>query len=236
MNTILFRFPGVDNVLCAFALRQAGNISLEVGDEPELVAANRRGLLAELGLERWRELKQVHGDRTVFGPAATDLTQASQIEADGQATDERGLGLLIKTADCQPVMLADMSGRYIAALHVGWKGNRLNMPGQGVKDMCRHYGLAPEELMAVRGPSLGPKASLFTDFDQEWGLDFRAWHDPASGLVNLWTMTRDQLLAAGLKPENIFSLDLCTFSLEESFFSFRRDRLCGRQASLIWRS
>jgi copper oxidase (laccase) domain-containing protein len=52
--------------------------------------------------------------------------------------------------------------------------------------------------------------------------------------MDLWQLTRDQLTEAGLFPKNIFALDLCTHSMEEWFFSYRRNNTCGRQASIIW--
>ena len=51
--------------------------------------------------------------------------------------------------------------------------------------------------------------------------------------MDLWSLTRDQLLQAGLLPGNVFSLDMCTMCREELFFSYRRDKKCGRQASMI---
>jgi copper oxidase (laccase) domain-containing protein len=52
--------------------------------------------------------------------------------------------------------------------------------------------------------------------------------------MNLWELTRHQLAEAGLAPERIFGLDLCTKSREEDFFSYRRDKTTGRQAGIIW--
>jgi copper oxidase (laccase) domain-containing protein len=52
--------------------------------------------------------------------------------------------------------------------------------------------------------------------------------------MDLWRLTRSQLEEAGMNPERIFSLDLCTASLPQ-FFSHRRDKPTGRQANLIWR-
>ena len=103
-----------------------------------------------------------------------------------------------------------------------------------VRDFCEEYGLAASDVMAVRGPSLGPGKSEFTNYDKEFGSRFDRWRTEGTDLVNLWRMTRDQLVSAGLRPENLFSLDLCTETLANLFFSYRREKTCGRQASLIW--
>lgn len=241
LTCIPFRFPGIPDVLCLFGARGGGNLSLEAPealDDPAPTLARREALPAALAREGMlaggvAEVRQVHGTRTVFEPAYQPLDAAPVMEADGLATSRPGLALAVKTADCQPVLLAHASGRYIAALHVGWKGNRQDYPGVAVAEFCSRYGIRPEEVSAVRGPSLGPGAARFTHFDAEWGPDFRPWFDAAAETMDLWSLTRDQLIRAGLRPRRIYGLDICTLSLPDAFFSFRRDRRCGRQMSFI---
>jgi hypothetical protein len=103
-----------------------------------------------------------------------------------------------------------------------------------VKAFCREYDLPPEEVYAVRGPSLGPGWSQFQNFHDEFGKAFKDYFDPDTASVDLWRLTRDQLLSAGIRPGHIFGLDLCTYSLPEMFFSYRRNNTCGRMASMIW--
>jgi len=246
LNFIRFCFPGVPDVECAFQTREGGaslgpyakgNVSLAVGDAPEAAAANRAALASELGLEAVAELHQVHGDHMLFEPEAETFLQPDalpSVEGDGLAASRPGLGLLIKTADCQPLFFAHESGRAVAALHVGWRGNRIDFPASGLRAFCAHYGCAPREVLAVRGPSLGPTAAEFVNFEREWGEAFAPWFDVRRRAVDLWRLTRAQLEEAGMAPERIFSLDLCTASLPQ-FFSYRRDRITGRQANIIWR-
>jgi hypothetical protein len=63
---------------------------------------------------------------------------------------------------------------------------------------------------------------------------FRRYFDPATCRVNLWQLTRDQLMAAGVPGRQIFSIDLCTAS-SPLFFSYRRAPTTGRQAGIIWK-
>lgn len=246
VSFIPFAFPGLTNVRCVFQTRPGGasrgpygggNISFSTADEPAHVAANRCSLLQSLragGLAAWAELNQVHGDALVFEPEPIDCEAQPTLDGDGLASSSPGLGLLIKTADCQPVLLAHRGGRHIAALHAGWRGNRCNFPGTAVARFCAHYGLRPRDLLAVRGPSLGPEKAEFVNFEQEWSAAFRPWFDPISRTMDLWGLTRAQLLEAGLLPRHIYGLDCCTFSLPGQFFSYRREKKSGRQASLIW--
>ena len=214
-----------------------GNISFSTDDDPDRVTCNRRGMLAALqacGLAAWAELNQVHGDALVFEPEAVACEARPAAEGDGMVTSRPGLGLLIKTADCQPILLAHKSGRYVAALHAGWRGNRCDFPGTGVARFCARYDLKARDLLAVRGPSLGPGRAEFVNFEREWSDDFRPWFDLDTQTMDLWSLTRYQLRQAGLPERQIYGLDLCTASNTAQFFSYRREKKSGRQASLIW--
>ena len=244
MNFIPFRFPGVPGVRCAFTGRAFGNVSLDFAareDSPACrdEAVRVRGAIPQLlGVEAFAEVHQVHGVRTVFEPEPQDSFQPSRIDADGLATSRRGLALMVKTADCQPILVAHGSGRYVMAIHSGWRGNRQDYPRLAVLEFCERYGLEPAELWAVRGPSLGPEASEFTNFDAEWGPDFRRWYDEERRTVDLWALARHQLANAGLRESRILGIDLCTYENAGQFFSYRQ--FCrngvpdGRQASFIW--
>ncbi len=246
---IPFAFPGLPKIHCAFQTRQAhalsstpsqdspyahSSIGYRVGDDYDRVTANRESLMRTLSFDSWSFVWQVHGTTMRFDPPATDAECSDILEGDGLATSIPGRALVIQTADCQPLLLAHAGGAHVAALHVGWKGNRLGFPQSGVAAFCTHYGLDPADVYAVRGPSLGPGKSEFINYDQEWGPEFDAYHNITTRTVDLWRLTRDQLIEAGLSPDNIFSLDLCTCTLQDWFFSYRRERPCGRQASLIW--
>ena len=238
-EVIPFVFPGVPGVRCAFQTRVGGvspapwdsaNIGDNVGDDPVRVAANRQALRETLGVDSLVALHQVHGTVMHFDPADPDVT----LEGDGLATTRPGLGLLIRTADCQPVLLAHAKGRHVAALHVGWRGNRLNFPGLADEACGRQDDLRPRDLYAVRGPSLGPSCAEFVNFDDEWGRDFADWFDASRKTMDLWRLTADQLHAAGVPAAHCFGLDLCTCLLPELFFSYRRSGQTGRQGSVIW--
>ncbi|MDR2054338.1 MAG: polyphenol oxidase family protein, partial [Desulfovibrio sp.] len=216
ISHIPFAFPGLANVRCAFQTRRGGasagsfgggNIAFNTGDDPACVAANRASLRRVLGLDLVAELEQVHGDDMIFEPTPIPwgiaLHAGAAGKGDGLATSRRGLALLIRTADCQPLLLAHRSGDYIAALHVGWRGNRRSFPVSGARRFCRQYGLDPGDVLAVRGPSLSPPRAEFVNFAAEWGPSFSRWFEPASGTMDLWGLTRAQLLEAGLAERHI---------------------------------
>jgi copper oxidase (laccase) domain-containing protein len=127
-----------------------------------------------------------------------------------------------------------MEGRYVAALHCGWRGNAGNFPANAVRKFCAQYQVDPSRVLAVRGPSLGPGKSEFVNFSAEWDPMFRPYFDPQTQRVDLWTLTRNQLMGTGIPARNIFSIDLCTASSDQ-FFSYRREGTTGRQVGIIWK-
>ncbi|CAK7028862.1 MAG: Polyphenol oxidase [Desulfovibrio sp.] len=230
-----FSFPGIPGVTCLFTARDAGNVSLlraNLGNE-DLAATHeaRKRLFDVMGVETWTELKQVHGDRFLCNPDPTNRDAESSLEADGHATDETRHALMIKTADCQPVLLAHPDG-FVGALHVGWRGNVLRFIVSGVKAFCDSYGLSPADVRAVRGPSLG--LAEFVNFEKEWPPAFAPWYDATTRRMDLWSLTRAQLREAGLLENHIFGLDFCTYTQNDCFFSHRRGDT-GRQAAFIWK-
>lgn len=243
-----FSFSDIPSVGCAFTSRQGGvsepphdsaNLSFEVGDEDEAVRVNRRAIHDRLGLTGWCECKQVHGDVMHFDPAATEPEAVTALEGDGLATATPGHGLVIKTADCQPLLLAHRSGKYIAGLHVGWRGNQCRFPISGVQQFCEKYGLETKDVFAVRGPSLGPDKAEFVNFADDFGPGFEQYFNAQTKTADLWQMTRDQLGEAGLPESQIFGMDLCTMTMEETFFSYRKAcaspvKGTGRQVGIIW--
>jgi len=238
--SIPFRFPCLDKVQCLFTTRIAyadngdpvsGNLSRSVPGLERDAEQNIAQLQQEYGIKAWRETRQVHGTDISF---LEDLSQADPPpRGDALATNLPDQALVIKVADCQPVLLAHASGGAIAALHVGWRANRKNAPGLWTRAFCERYGLDPRWVYAVRGPSLSPQKSEFIHFEREWGESFRDYFHADRRTLNLWRLTRDQLTGAGVPEENIFGLDLCTHSLSELFFSHRRSGDLERQAGLI---
>ncbi len=245
---IPFSFPAVPKVRCLFQTSPGGhsgknyaggNISFATKDVPQHVFANRRTLQRAVGCP-FSELSQVHGDELVFEPMATPAEgfrhnpELSLPEADGQATSKAGLALMIKTADCQPILLSHKSGDYIMALHVGWRGNRMDFITKAVAGFCETYSVHAQDVLAVRGPSLGPQVAEFVNFQEEWGDAYMPWYTAAEKTMDLWALTRHQLRQSGIPEAQIFGLDLCTYSMQSMFFSYRREKESGRQASLIW--
>ena len=236
LTMLPFHFPGIPGVSCVFTMRAFGSVSLSGTDASS--AVRRASIPSLLGVQGFAEAHQVHGVRTLFEPAMQNPLSTPAEQADGMATSRPGLALMIKTADCQPILIAHASGRHVMGIHAGWRGNRQDYPRIAVEQFCEHYRLEPCDLWAVRGPSLGPSASEFVNFDREWGPEYLPWYDHVRRTVDLWALARHQLEVAGLLPGRILGIDLCTFDNADLLFSYRHFRRMGsedgRQGSFIW--
>ncbi len=143
-----------------------------------------------------------------------------------------GLGLLIKQADCQAVMLYDPVNRVVANVHCGWRGQVHNILGETVRLLQSRFGTRPSDLYAAVGPSLGPCCAEFMNFRREFPPDLWAYQ-VRPNYFDLWRLSRDQLAAAGLLPARLEVAGLCTRCGADDFFSYRRDKVTGRQGAII---
>ncbi len=175
----------------------------------------------------------MHGNVIVPARVSAIVDPENLDDADGLYTLSPHTGLIIKTADCQPILFAREDGKAVAGLHVGWRGNAINFPGTAVKELCRLFSCTAKSLRAVRGPSLGPAASEFINFSKEWPSEFARWYNADTCTVNLWQLTRQQLIDAGMDSDSIYSIDMCTYDMEDYFFSYRR-KDPERHINVIW--
>ncbi len=206
------------------------NLGDHVGDDPLHVARNRQLLVSQLQLPAspvW--LQQVHGARVVDAATATDL------RADAARTDRPGVVCAVLTADCLPVLLCDRAGTEVAAAHAGWRGLAAGVLEASVAAMRA----PPGELLAWFGPAIGPHAfevgddvrQVFVDHDARAAQAFKAMTE-GHWLADIYLLARQRLESCGIT--RIFGGGLCTWKDRERFFSYRRDRVTGRMASLIW--
>ncbi|RYI92602.1 MAG: laccase domain-containing protein, partial [Acetobacteraceae bacterium] len=129
------------------------NISSRVGDSRAAVQENRLRLRRAAGLEaaRFLSLSQVHGRNIVQVGGET----FAAIEADGVWTRAPQLALCIQTADCVPLLFADVQGELVAAAHAGWRGTQAQI-GAAMVERLAAAAVAPSRLRVALGPAIGP--------------------------------------------------------------------------------
>lgn len=204
------------------------NLSARVGDDPRSVARNRAILGACLPAEpAW--VKQVHGTAVIDAAKATPET-----EADGLVTRAAGAVCAVLTADCLPVLLADRAGKTVGIAHAGWRGLAAGI----IENVVRAMDVPAVDLIAYIGPGIGPQRY---EVGEDVRLAFVGEEPDAAAafvsrgkgkhLADLRGLARRRLSAAGVGE--VHGASVCTAS-DERFFSFRRDRVTGRMASLVW--
>lgn len=210
------------------------NIGLASGDEPSAVRANRERLSSLLpGEPRW--LRQVHGAAVV----SVDEDDAPA-EADAAVATTAQRVCVVSVADCLPVLFVDLAGRAVAAAHAGWRGLAGGVLQNTVAALRRRLADPGAELMAWLGPAIGPQrfevgGEVFEAMASRLPQAHRAFVPAPGGkqFCDLFALARQALAQAGV--ERVYGGGLCTYGDAARFYSYRRDRLTGRHAALIWR-
>ncbi len=205
------------------------NLGMHVGDDSSLVEKNRQLLCEKAMLPAppvW--LNQTHSNIVV------ELQRSSPklIDADGATTLTSGVVCSVMTADCLPLLLTDIKGSRVAAVHAGWRGL-----ADGVIENALKMFSFP--VIAWLGPAIGCKAfevgqELYDLFVSHSYLAKAAFTYIGDGkyLADINKLAIQRLNEAGVT--DIYSSGKCTFEDSENFYSYRRDGITGRQASLIW--
>ncbi len=221
-----FDLPGAGHAV--FTTRLQHNLSSVGGSDAEHGGRAREQLREQLGLRRLARGHQVHGAavRRVLGApqaaASKDIRPA--VEADGQATNMRGVGVMVLTADCLPVALG-ASGA-VTMVHAGWRGLAAGVLEEGVLAL-RELG-GEGDVAAVIGPGAGP---CCYEVGEEVHAAFAGAHR-SGRRIDLKALARDRLHAAGV--DDVQDVAACTIC-DERFFSYRRESTrAGRQAGIAW--
>jgi YfiH family protein len=207
------------------------NLGDHVGDDPVHVAANRARLRRQLPAEPgW--LRQIHSKRVV------ELGRDGNREADAAFTRQAGTVCAVLTADCLPVLFCDRAGSVVAAAHAGWRGLADGILEASVAAMQ----VPPGEILAWMGAAIGPQAfevgdevrEAFVSRHPEAAAAFLPHPSsvPGKWLADIYRLARIRLARVGV--DAVYGGGRCTFSEAESFYSYRRDGVTGRMASLIW--
>ncbi|MBE9515618.1 MAG: peptidoglycan editing factor PgeF [Proteobacteria bacterium] len=237
---LLPEWPAPSSVRAAVTTRLGGhslspygdfNLAAHVGDDVDSVQQNRSLLTSALRLPAepvW--LNQVHSSVVVD---AADKS-VNTIEADASYTKGGGV-CAVMTADCLPVLFCNRAGSVVAAAHAGWRGLANGILEKTVAAM----NCEPQEILAWLGPAIGPMAF---EVGEEVRDAFIAQHAVAEDafiaqgnnkwLADIYALARTHLQAVGVTQ--FYGGDYCTFTDEQRFYSYRRDGVTGRMASLIW--
>jgi len=192
--------------------------------------------------EDWKDfrrvsLNQVHSDIVHF----IRRVPRAGLRGDATVTSLPRIFLIIKTADCLPVLLVDEKKRVIAAAHCGWKGTLRGLLEKVIEGMKVHYGSDPASILAAFGPCISGRCyEVGTDVRQSYAAAgfpdslFRPVPGRTSKyLFDLAAANRLQLLRQDVKAKNIYAANICTHC-DAQYPSYRRDKdATGRMLSFI---
>jgi polyphenol oxidase len=244
MNDLPFivpNWPAPANVKALQTTRNGGlslppyaslNLGGHVNDDPLAVAANRQLLSPFLPSEPvW--VNQVHGTRVI------DAAKSGCLEdADASFANIANVVCVTMTADCLPVLLCDRSGSVVAAVHAGWRGLCDGIIEAAITSMA----VQPQDILAWLGPAIGPQAfevgpevrQQFIEKGAEAEIAFSAVGN--KWLCDIYAIAQQRLRKTGVSQiyGGGINENFCTYTDKACFFSYRRDQVTGRMASLIW--
>ena len=226
-HAITTRAGGVSEGQCASL-----NVSYSVGDATDNVDENLRRAAQAIGARREDLFAayQVHGRKaTVVMPDTPERPRCDIL-----VTQSRERTLLLRYADCTPVVLIDPRTRAIGLAHAGWRGSAVRAAAAAVAAMTEAFDTRPRDVVAGIGPAIGPCCYAV---GQDVRIAFGDRQDLFSedGRLDLWEANRRALLEAGLGAEHIEVAGICTQCHSDRFFSHRANggQPAGRFAALI---
>ncbi|KMK51713.1 laccase [[Actinobacillus] muris] len=212
------------------------NLGDHVNDDPLAVRQNRALLQNALKLPTPPVyLTQTHSTQVLTLPLQT----GQSLEADAVYTDQPNQVCLVMTADCLPALFCSEDGTEIAAAHAGWRGLCYGV----LEATAAKFRCPPHQIKVWLGPAIGATAFQVGQdvIDQFCAVDPQAnsafvLDQRASGkfLGDLYQIARQRLQRLGIMQ--ISGGDYCTYTDSKRFFSYRRENMTGRMATLIWRS
>jgi YfiH family protein len=204
------------------------NVGATVGDDESAVAENHARIYNHLGLgaDCVVTARQVHSNRVGVVTAA----DAGRVFAatDGLITDTPGLALLLRFADCQPILLYDPVHHALGLVHAGWRGIAQGIALRAVEAMQQTFGTKPGALIAALGPAIGPCCySVGHEVASAMGYALPDWTqvmqpDGEHWRLDLPAANGQQLAAIGVRT--VEQARLCTACHKDVFFSHRGDQ------------
>jgi len=216
---------------CSGSPYDSFNLGRRAGEDENGVTRNRALLVEDLSLvgePRW--LRQVHG----IGVVGDDAGEREP-RADACVTETPGVACAVLTADCLPVLFCASNGREVGAAHAGWRGLVAGVLEATVDRFSQSAGT----LMAWMGPAIGPRAFEVGDEVRDAFMAADPGCSPCftPSPAGRWLADLRGLAARRLRRhgiERVYGGGICTFGEPRRFYSYRRDGVTGRMASLVW--
>lgn len=198
---------------------------------------DRRALARRFGLNDVVHMRQVHGDKVeVVSDARTGTPTC-----DGLITHQLGIGLIVQTADCVPILMWDAKQNVVAAVHAGWRGTLAGVAGQALAALQSRFASRPEFVHTAMGPAIGPCCyevgeevtrafeARFPDAERWFSTGLRGGKH-----LDLVAANRSILVDSGVPAHQVYAAALCTSCRTDMFYSYRKEgRSVGRLLAIV---
>ena len=239
-NFFIPDWPAPSNIKSMQTLRTGGksegkynsfNLATHVKDDITAVHLNR-DLLDQYLPSSPNWLNQTHSIDVLKLPSPS-------LNADASYTIEKNTVCVVQTADCLPLLVANLEGTIVAAIHAGWRGLLHGV----IENTIEKMNISPNELLVWLGPAISQKHfevgfDVKNSFCEKHKEAEKAFHliSEQKWLADIYTLAKIRLNLCGVNQiyGGSVSDDYCTFANEVDYFSYRRDGITGRMASLIW--
>ncbi len=251
INFLNADWPAPECIFAGNTTRQGGkstapydsfNLASHVGDDIRDVVSNRNLLVSELELPHEPEwLDQVHGTTVInFTDVNSNDMLSSGNEkycADAVISFENNKICAVLTADCLPLLITDTIGSRVAAIHAGWRGLRDGI----IEKTLSRLNCSPEKLLVWIGPAISSAAyevenelrNEFVKLESTTAIAFTQ-SSPGHWKMDLVLLAKQRLKKYGVNSNAIFGGEHCSYLDNEIFYSYRRENVTGRMASLIY--
>ncbi len=211
----------------------SADLPLEVGVPVRETSAGKTVLLLSV--------KQVHGTDALV--VDRPIVERDRFEGgwDALVTDQPGIMVAVRTADCVPVLMHNRKRGVVAAIHAGWRGALAGIVPKTIDLLAERFDADPSSLSLSIGPSAGPCCyevdqpvlDQLRDGFSEWQQVIRDRRG-AKAKLDLRHLIRRQALLRGVAPDRVTSVNLCTICHGDLFYSYRREgRVQGTMVSGI---
>ena len=207
------------------------NLATHVNDDINTVHSNRDLLNQYLPSSPYW-LNQTHSVDVIKLPS-------SSLNADASYTTEKNTVCIVQTADCLPLLVTNIEGTIVASIHAGWRG----LLNGVIENTIEKMNVSPNELLIWLGPAISQQHfevgfDVKNSFCEKHIESEKAFHliSDQKWLADIYALAKIRLNLCGVSQiyGGSISDEYCTFANEVDYFSYRRDGITGRMASLIW--
>jgi len=219
-NKILTLFTNIDDK----------NLAYHVTEDDHSVDLARQELAKKYKFDnsKLQFMEQIHSN------IVKTVSPDSNVQTcDALITDQVNTPLMVMVADCIPILFYDHTKKVIGVAHAGRAGTFENISSHTIKKMTNNYQCNPKDIEVVLGPSIEKccyevSQELAEQTSSLFGKEYVNGRN-----IDLQGINKKQLLKAGVQTENLTVTQICTKCSGEPYFSYRKDKKCGRFAGVI---